>query len=149
LAREGQGLASPEARELRALALDAVRGLSDTPSREAIALERFRNILAESEDARRLGIRDIGRAAAALGRIGSGQVTTDLGNLEARIQETQQRAPRDLAAEAAGLELADRVARLGALRETGGQFGAEDLERAARARDVRSEERRGGTERGA
>jgi len=140
LAREGQGLVSPDVARLRAMTLEEAAGLAGAPSREDIALQRFQNILAESEDARRLGIRDIGRAAAALGRIGSGQVTTDLGNLEARIQETQQRAARDLAAEAAGLELADRVARLGALRETGGQFGAEDLERAAFARDVRAME---------
>ena len=50
---------------------------------------QLQNILEDTEDARRLGSRDIGRSAAAFGRIGSGVVTTDLGNLEERLQRIE------------------------------------------------------------
>src|SRR5690606_6324582 len=99
-AQAGQALDSPDADQLRERAPREALGLADAPSREQIALQRFQNLLAESEDERRMGIRDIGRAAAALGRIGAGITTSQLGDLESRIQETQQRAARDLAAEA-------------------------------------------------
>src|SRR5690606_19227565 len=87
----------------------------------------------------RSGVRDIGRAAAALGRIGAGITTSQLGDLEDRIQTQIAREASRLAAETAGQELADRLARFQAALGAGGQLRGEDLAEARFGQSLRDE----------
>lgn len=59
--------------------------------------------------------RDVGRRAAALGRVGSGVVTTELGELGARRERELGQEARRLSAETAFQEEQNRLRRLGAL----------------------------------
>ena len=91
----------------------AVSNALGGPSLAQAAQGQFQNLLDRASDARQLGTRDIGRSAAALGRIGSGQVTTELGNLEDRIQTGVTRGARDLAGQVAQADAQNQLARAG------------------------------------
>lgn len=117
--------------DTRRMALTAADKLSSGPGRMDIANMRFQNLLDRAGETRKLGVEQIGQDAARLGRIGMGGVSTDLGNLEERIQTGITRAGRDLAAEAASGEISDRFNRLGALGGLAGQFRSEDINEGA------------------
>ena len=123
----GAGGNSPEAMQLRGLTSQAAEGLAGAPSRQDIALQTLQNLDAEQADIRQLGIQDIGRAGARLGRLGSGMVTTSLGDLESQLNSQRERSLRDLSAQTASQEMGDRLAALSGLSGAGGQFRAEDL----------------------
>lgn len=119
-------VASADTQTARALALQALQGLADTPYRADLANQAFQLIMEQNADARRLGTQQIGRDAARLGRIGSGMVTTSLGDLESRIRQSEDQAARALALDAAGSTMADRQAALQALLGGAGAFDAWD-----------------------
>lgn len=119
-------VASDETARLRALALQGFEGLAGAPDRTQLASDAFRLILEQNADARRLGTQQIARDAARLGRLGSGMVTTSLGDLESRIQQSEDQAARALALDAAGMTLADRLAVSEALTGGAGFFDALD-----------------------
>lgn len=118
-----------EAARARGLAAGQLEGVGGAPSRQDIALQRFQDLLGQTEEQRQLGTRAIGQSAAKFGRMGSGMVTTDLGNLEERLQTGLQREARGLAADTAAQEEADRLNRLQATLGAAGQFGGEDYQR--------------------
>ncbi len=130
---------SPESERARTLTMQSLENLSGAPSRREIALDVLRNFDAEQGDVRTRGIRDIGRGAAKFGRLGSGAVTTDLGNLEERLDENRNRLLRGLSADTAGAELGDLLGRLGATAGVGGQFRSEDLGAAGFRQGLRGE----------
>ena len=109
--------------------------------RENIALERFKNLEAGLGDERKRGITDIRRAAAKFGRLGSGGVTTDLGNLEERLGEHRTRGLRELSADTAGMELSDLMQKFGAAGGAAGQLGSEGLQEAGFQQGLRGEAR--------
>ena len=92
-------------------ALSQVGSTLAAPSISSQGQQILQNIFQQSEDARRLGARDIGRSAAAFGRVGSGVVNTQLGDLEERIQRGQNQAFTQLASDLATQDAADRIAR--------------------------------------
>jgi hypothetical protein len=104
-----------------------VEDLYSAPNREAIALQTLQNLDAAQADQRKLGIQDIGRAGARLGRLGSGMVTTDLGNLEDRLNTERERTLRGLSADTAAQEMADRLNRVGATQSAGSQLFGQDV----------------------
>ena len=99
----------------------AARSLAAGPDRQALALQTARNLEAGLGDQRKLGTAQIGRDAARLGRLGSGMVTTSLGDLESRLGEQRNRSLSQLSADTAGQSLQDTATRLGALSELEGQ----------------------------
>ena len=130
---------SEAAERARALTLQGLESLFSTPDRAALASQQFQNLLEQAAEARQTGVRDIGRAAAALGRIGAGITTSQLGDLEERIQTQIAREASRLAAETAGQELADRLARFQAALGAGGQLRGEDLAEARFGQSLRDE----------
>lgn len=129
-----EGGVGPEAGRARELASGALEGVVGGQGRGEIADSRFRNLLEQAEDAERLGTQGIARDAARLGRLGSGMVTTSLGDLRERTQRTLAQQARGLAADTAEGEIGDRRSALSAALGAGGQFRAED-------RDLRDESR--------
>jgi len=132
---------SPEAQRARALTAQATESLAGAPNRQELALQSLQNFDAEQGDIRQLGIQDIGRAGARLGRLGSGMVTTDLGNLEDRLNTTRERMLSDLSQQTASQELGDRLSNLSALSGVGGQFNVEDLASGGMQQGLREENR--------
>lgn len=100
--------------------LDDLRSKQITPgagqSRSDIASGRLRLFEEEQGDERRRGITDIGRAASSLGRLNSGMVTTDLGNLEERLGISRNREAARLAGDTAEGEISDARYDRGELR---------------------------------
>lgn len=90
------------------------KSLTEGPSLSDAAAEQYRLLGEQGAEQRQLGVRNIGQAAARLGRLGSGMVTTDLGNLEDVLQTRENQARRGLAADVAYGEAANRRANLGA-----------------------------------
>lgn len=123
----GQFSSSDQTRGLEGQAIGAVGQALGAPGIGAAAQGRLQNIFEQSADQRKIGSRDIGRSAAAFGRVGSGVVNTQLGDLEARIQRGQQQAFRGLAGDTATAEAQDRLARAGLGLGAAGQFQGRDL----------------------
>ncbi len=102
---------------------------------------QLQNILEQTADARQTGIQDIGRSAASFGRIGSGVVTTKLGDLESQLQRQQGQQFRQLASDTAQADAQNQLQRaslgLGAL----GQFQGQDLAQAGFQQGLRGEAR--------
>ena len=86
------------------------------PSRSEIAAKRLELLDRGQADQRKRGIQEIGRNAASLGRLNSGMVTTDLGNLEERLQELRERTLLGLSADTAEGEIQDARYDRGELR---------------------------------
>lgn len=90
------------------------KALTQGPNLGQAALDQFKNIQSQTSEQRQRGIQDIGRSAARLGRLGSGMVTTDLGNLEDTLRSHENQALGDLAYNTATQESANTRANLGA-----------------------------------
>ena len=133
--------ASPEALRARELTGQNLESLSSAPSRQELAEQSFARLGESLGEARTKGIQDIGRKAAAFGRIGSGVTTTNLGDLGERLGTIETRERGRLAGETAGLEFGDRLARLGATQGVGGQLFNQDLGRAGFEQTLRGETR--------
>ena len=139
----GAGTFDPSAQTqgLEGQAIGAVGEALGAPGIGAAAQGQLQNIFEQSADARKLGSRDIGRSAAAFGRVGSGVVNTQLGDLEERIQRGQQQAFRGLAGDTAQAEATDRLARAGLGLGAAGQFAGRDLSTAGFQQGLRGEAR--------
>lgn len=116
-----------EAGRARTLAAGQLEDVAGAPSRQSIALDRFNDLLDRTNDERTHGVRSIGQSAAKFGRLGSGMVTTDLGNLEDRLQTNLIREARGLSADTAAHEESDRLGRLNVSLGAAGQFRGEDF----------------------
>lgn len=102
----------------------AAQSLANAPDRGQIALDYLKNLDQQQANQRQLGIQDIGRSAAKFGRIGSGVVTTSLGDLQSQLNQQREQSLRQLAADAASGTMSDNLNRLGALSGLEGQqFG--------------------------
>lgn len=121
-------------------------GLDDlytAPNRGEIARDTF-NLLREStEPAFQQELRGVGQKAAALGRIGSGVTTSELGDVQAGRERYLSEAQRALSSEAASAEMGDRLARLAATGDVTGLLdalqGSEYSRGAARRGEARGE----------
>lgn len=90
------------------------RALQNGPNLTDAAKQAFDVLGQQTAERRKLGIQDIGRNAARLGRLGSGMVTTDLGNLEDTLQQHENQARQQLASQVAFSQGNEARANLGA-----------------------------------
>lgn len=105
-------------------------GLGNLPDRGTLAAKAFDLMLQESNPQHEADLRNVGRKTAALGRIGSGMATADLGTVQQRREEALMRTREALANEAAGQTLNDRLGVAGALQSGFGALSGTDQETA-------------------
>lgn len=113
-ARVGQGLDS----------------LYTAPDRSAIAASQLDLLQQQSEPAFQKALQTVGQRAAALGRLGAGMTTSELGDVTLQREKALAQARQGLAADTAGQTLNDRLQRLNASSGLEGQlFGEESAAR--------------------
>lgn len=124
----GPGNYNPAADTLRARSAvsTGLEGLNSTPNRQELASRSLQLLEQEGSPAYEQELRQVGQKAAALGRIGSGMTTSDLGDVAQRRQESLARARERVSLDTAGQELQDRLNRLSATQGVFGQLGGED-----------------------
>lgn len=103
-------LATARLRQLQGQTDTAAGAVGQGPNLTQSALDRLAELDQATTEQRRVGIQDIGRGNAALGRLGSGMVTSQLGDLEALLQARGTAARKSLAGDIATQEAADRRA---------------------------------------
>jgi hypothetical protein len=112
------------------------KGLADTPDRGELAKQAWEQEAAATEPQYQQDLRAVGEKNAALGRIGSGITTSELGDVSLQREKYLGNLQKQLATEAAGQTLQDRLNRLGAGQGLEGQTAAEE---AAQRAEVRGE----------
>lgn len=117
---------SAEAQRARALTMQGLETLTSAPNRQDLALESLRLYNEESEPSYQQSLRSAGQKAAALGRTKSGMTTNELSDLALVRERDRDRVMRGLATETAGLEMQDRLSRVGASQSVADSFGAGD-----------------------
>ena len=132
---------SPEAQRARELTAQGLENVAGGPSRQDLALETYRRAEEESLPETQGQIRALGQRAASLGRLGSGMVEEEAGDIFGARKLRLGNLRKELASESAGQELGDRLARLGAAQGAGGQFRGEDLDEAGFRQGLRGEAR--------
>ena len=101
--------------------------LANAPSRQDLALQSY-DALANADLANRgAAIRGLGQRAAALGRIGSGMVTSEAGDIFRQGEANLANTRAQLSAGAAGGTMQDQLARLGAAQGVTQGLGGLDL----------------------
>src|SRR3990172_7999361 len=118
---------SAEADRARAITMANLEALQGAPNRADLAAQALGLFDERSAPYLQQRYQQVGQQAAALGRIGAGMTTKQL--TDVLTQQDQQRSllQRDLALQAAGQSMADRLNQLQAAQGVGGQFRAEDL----------------------
>lgn len=106
---------SPRLTKLQDIVDQATGKLSSAPDLTQAARDTMANLEASIGRDRELGLRRIGQSAAKFGRLGSGMVTTDVGNLEDVLRQRELEAERGLSADVAQADAANRRANLSAL----------------------------------
>lgn len=99
----------------------ALSGLNTGQTRYEAALDQLKNLDAQQGRERTSGVRQIGQAAAALGRTGAGMTTNDLTDLETRLNQQREESLRQLAADTTEGDINDRFRRLDAASGLRGQ----------------------------
>jgi hypothetical protein len=94
-------LTDPRTAKLNDLVDQFTGRLKDTPDLAKAGLDQLAGLREQTAEDRQKGIQDIGRSAAAFGRIGSGVTTGQLGDLEALLQKRQIAAETGLAGDLA------------------------------------------------
>lgn len=100
--------------------------LNTTPDRASLASSSLQRMIEDSNPQFQQDLRAVGQKAAALGRVGSGMTTSDLGDVAQRRNEQIVRRAADLADNAAGLSLSDQQAKLAAAQGTTSALGGLD-----------------------
>lgn len=113
----------------RTMALSDLANLSG-PNRGQIAQDVFGQIRESTEPQFQKDLQNVGRRAAALGRLGAGMTTSELGDVVSNRERDLSLAQRGLASEAASRSLDDRLGVFNARLGASGQFTNEDLARA-------------------
>jgi hypothetical protein len=119
---------SSEASGARSMAYGDLQSLGG-PDRAALAESTFNRLRESTAPAFQKDLQGVGQRAAALGRLGAGMTTSDLGDVVQRREEFLGREQGRLADEAAGLTLSDRLGVFDARLRGSGQFTSEDLSR--------------------
>lgn len=131
----------PEAARARQLSMGALENVMTGPDRGAIAAARLAQFDRQSAPALQQQFTDVGRRAAALGRLGSGMTTSNLGDIFTAHQGQRNDLQERLALASADQELGDRMGRLNAASGFGGQLRGEDLGEAGFRQGLRGEQR--------
>jgi hypothetical protein len=103
--------------------------LANQPNRQALAEQSYQALA--NLDAANLGrdIQGAGQRAAQFGRLGSGMVTAETGDIFGQHQAELANIKAQLAAGTAGQQLQDQLNRLGAAQGVTGQLAGLDTER--------------------
>lgn len=96
-------------------------GLADAPNRAQLAGDALSLMRERTQPQFKQAQRQVGKSAAAFGRLGAGMTTTRLGDLATNRESDFALAGRELANNAAGMELQDRIGSLSALSGVQGQ----------------------------
>lgn len=118
--------ADPRTAKLNDLVNQFTGKIGAAPDLAQASLDKLAGLRQQTLEDRKKGIQDIGRGAAAFGRIGSGVTTSQLGDLESSLQARELAAEKGLAGDAAMQEAADRRANLSALSGVQDQFFGQD-----------------------
>ena len=119
---------SNAANQTRAMALKDLQGLNG-PDRGQLAESTFKRLRESTEPQFQKELQGVGQKAAALGRLGAGMTTSDLGDVVQRREQALTYEAGRLADEAAGKTLDDRLSTTDARLRGSGQFTSEDLGR--------------------
>lgn len=103
------------------VALASLNNASSAPDRGTLAMQTFRNIQAAGQPAYDQSVRAAASNAAKYGRIGAGQTTNELDDLQLARQRSLDTTSSQLATDAAGQTLSDRLA---VAQQALGQYGA-------------------------
>lgn len=131
----------PEAQRARQLSAQNLESLNSSPNRADVARQRLSDFVGEQDIDYARRSQDVGRQAAALGRIGSGMTADDIVRLGRDREGNIVREQRRLASESADQELGDRLDRLDATNRSGSTFRGEDLDTAGFNQGLRGERR--------
>jgi hypothetical protein len=107
------------------------------PDRAKLAMDAFQRFQEQGDPAYQTRLREVGQKAAALGRIGAGMTTSDLGDVNVRREQELLREQGRLSGEAAGLSLQDRLAAQSGLESGAGTLaglGGEEFNRGIQQR---------------
>ena len=126
------GEMSPQATRARELASMDLENLGG-PDRGQIASDTLRRLIADTEPAFQQELRGVGQRSAALGRLGSGMTTSDLGDVSQRRNQAITSEAGRLADEAASASLSDRLDVFGARSSAASRFQGDDLSREAQS----------------
>jgi len=102
--------------------------LFDAPNRGQLAADAFSLMRERSQPGFEQALRGVGQRAAALGRVGAGMTTSELGDVTLQREKALGQEQRQLANEAAGLEMQDRLSRMGAVSGAQGQLAGQGLQ---------------------
>lgn len=100
--------------------------LQNTPDRAKLAADAYALLQERAQPAYEQSLRSVGQKAAALGRVGSGLTTNELGDVATLHDRTLDQSRRQLAGDAASLTLQDQLSKLGAAQGVLGQLGGLD-----------------------
>ena len=98
------------AQQAQQAALGSLSSAQNAPDRVALANTTFQNLVSSGDPAYQQSIRDAAANAARYGRIGAGQTTNELDDLALARQRTLDTTASQLATDAAGQTLSDRLA---------------------------------------
>ncbi len=118
--------------------LGAIRG---GPSRGELASQTFDQIQERGRPGFERELRDVGRKAASLGRIGAGQTTSELNDVFTTRQRDLDLVRQGLSTQSAGQEISDRFNTLGASQGVSGQLFGQDIGEAGFQSGLRGEAR--------
>jgi hypothetical protein len=113
---------NPGTQAVQGLAMGDVTALHNAPDRGALAAQTFDQIRRQGEPAYEHALQGVGQKAAALGRLGAGMTTSELGDVASTRQKNLDFLSQQLATDAAGQTLQDRLATLGATAGYQGQL---------------------------
>lgn len=125
---QGASATSGAANRARSMALTDLEGLGG-PNRGQLAADAFETIEARGQPQFQKDLQNVGRRAAALGRLGAGMTTSELGDVITTRQRDLDLTKRELATDAAGRTLDDKLGVYDARLRGSGQFTQEDLGR--------------------
>jgi len=111
----------------REAAMRALQAMETGPNRGELASKQFDLMREASNPAFEADLRRVGQRASALGRVGAGMTTSDLGTVQQRREEALSQAAKGLSLDAAGQEMNDRLSRVSAAQGLAGTFGNLDL----------------------
>ena len=100
--------------------------LNTTPDRATLASNTMKRLIDDTNPQFEQDLRQVGQKAAALGRVGAGMTTNDLGTVAQRRNEQLVRRSQELADQAAGLSLQDQQDKLNAARGVTSDFAGMD-----------------------
>lgn len=98
------------AEQAQQAALSGLSSAQNSPDRVALANTTFQNLISSSDPAYQLSLRQAAANAAKYGRIGAGQTTSELDDLALARQRSLDTTASQLATDAAGNTLQDRLA---------------------------------------